>query len=98
MFLLVLTYVQFKVHSSKEINYFFCPSHIGSFSDLKTIRDNPGKANDSNPHFQNNQMYRESVESRRQSPLNQSKGTIYNIIKCFKNTKYALCARVLLNI
>lgn len=52
--------------------YAFICKHTGSFSDLKTIMDNSGKSNDSNPHSQNNQIYRESVESRRQSHLNQS--------------------------
>lgn len=77
-------FLQFKVNSFKVI-IIFIPSNIGSFSDLKTIMDNSGKSNDSNPHSQNNQIYRESVESRRQSHLNQSQGRIYNIIKCFKN-------------
>lgn len=64
-------FLQFKVNSFKVI-IIFIPSNIGSFSDLKTIMDNSGKSNDSNPHSQNNQIYRESVESRHQSHLNQS--------------------------
>lgn len=52
--------------------YAFICKHYGSFTDLKIVRDKSGVSNDSNHHFQNNLIYRESVESRRQSHVKQS--------------------------